>query len=134
MLSAAKVQRPRNYLSCCSWIFHLIYALSTPTTMLLQIFPYISLSHSTLSSLFLLFLYLLKCLPTYLFQPTDLSLPSYFHLLTYLYLPISTYLLISGYLCLSTYDYLPISNYVPMSTYLDQHNYYRLPTYLHQHT
>ena len=33
-LSAAEGQRPSNYLSCCSWIFRLIYALSTSTTVL----------------------------------------------------------------------------------------------------
>ena len=40
LLSAADGQRPRNYSSCCccSWIFHLIYALSTSTTMLPPIF------------------------------------------------------------------------------------------------
>ena len=38
LLSAAKGQRPRNYLSCCysCRISHLAYALSTPTTMLPQ--------------------------------------------------------------------------------------------------
>ena len=37
-MSAGEGQRPRNYLSCSSscWIFHLIYALSTSTTMLPQ--------------------------------------------------------------------------------------------------
>ena len=35
--------RPRNYLSCCcSWIFRLIYALSTPTTLLPLHFPPLS--------------------------------------------------------------------------------------------
>ena len=49
LLSAAEGQRPRNYSSCCCWIFHLIYALSTPTTVLPLIFPYVShpLSHSS---------------------------------------------------------------------------------------
>ena len=37
-LSAAEGQRPKNYLSCCCWIFRLIYALSTSTTMLPPIF------------------------------------------------------------------------------------------------
>ena len=37
-LSAAECQRPSNYSSCCSWIFCLIYALSTSTTMLPPIF------------------------------------------------------------------------------------------------
>ena len=37
-LSAAKGQRPSNYSSCCSWIFCLIYALSTSTTVLPPIF------------------------------------------------------------------------------------------------
>ena len=37
-LSAAEGQRPRNYSSCCSWIFRLIYALSTSTTVLPSIF------------------------------------------------------------------------------------------------
>ena len=37
LLSAAEGQRPRNYLSCCScWIFRLVYALSSPTTVLPQ--------------------------------------------------------------------------------------------------
>ena len=30
--------KPRNYLSCCSWIFHLMYALLPPTTVLPLIF------------------------------------------------------------------------------------------------
>ena len=37
ILPAVEGQRPRNYLSCyfcCCWIFHLIYALSTSTTVL----------------------------------------------------------------------------------------------------
>ena len=38
LLSAAEGQRLSNYSSCCSWIFHLIYALSTSTTMLPPIF------------------------------------------------------------------------------------------------
>ena len=29
-----KGKRPRNYLSSCPWIFHLIYTLSTSTTLL----------------------------------------------------------------------------------------------------
>ena len=37
-LSAAKGQRPSNYSSCCSWIFRLIYVLSTSTTVLPPIF------------------------------------------------------------------------------------------------
>ena len=38
-LSAAEGQRPSNYSSCrCSWIFRLIYALSTSTTVLPPIF------------------------------------------------------------------------------------------------
>ena len=38
-LSAAEGQRPGNYSSCCcSWIFRLIYALSTSTTVLPPIF------------------------------------------------------------------------------------------------
>ena len=49
----AKDQRPRNYLSCCSssscWIFCLIYALSTPSTIL----PLLSISPSSLSLSFL---------------------------------------------------------------------------------
>ena len=58
-LSAAE---DSNYSSCCCWIFHLIYALSTPTTVLPFIFPYVShplshssfpLSHSSLSLLLL---------------------------------------------------------------------------------
>ena len=47
LLSAAKGQRPRNYLSCsCCWIFHLIYALSTSTTVLPLIFLNILNYHS----------------------------------------------------------------------------------------
>ena len=36
LFSAADGRRPRNYLSCCCtcWIFRLVYALSTPTTVL----------------------------------------------------------------------------------------------------
>ena len=34
----AEGQRPSNYSSCCSWIFRLIYALSTSTTVLPPIF------------------------------------------------------------------------------------------------
>ena len=43
LLSAAECQRPSNYSSCCccSWIFRLIYALSTSTTVLPPIFLYI---------------------------------------------------------------------------------------------
>ena len=37
---AAEGQRPSNYSSCCSWIFCLIYALSTSTTVLPPIFKY----------------------------------------------------------------------------------------------
>ena len=37
-LSAAEGQRHSNYLSCCSWIFCLIYVLSTSTTVLPPIF------------------------------------------------------------------------------------------------
>ena len=54
LLSAAVGQRPRNYSSCCCWIFLLIYALSTSTTMLPPFFKYCKLSlylsiyHSTL--------------------------------------------------------------------------------------
>ena len=50
LLSAAEGQRPRNYSSCCccSWIFCLIYALSTSTTVLppifLSIYPSIHLA------------------------------------------------------------------------------------------
>ena len=43
LLSAAEGKRPRNYSSCCcSWIFHLIYALSSSTTVLPPIFLNIS--------------------------------------------------------------------------------------------
>ena len=38
LLSAAEGQRPRNYLSCCCWIFPLIYVLSTSTTVQAQNF------------------------------------------------------------------------------------------------
>ena len=48
---AAEGQIPRNYsscccccFSCCSWIFRLIYALSTSTTMLAPIFKYFKFS------------------------------------------------------------------------------------------
>ena len=55
-MSAAEGQRPRNYSSCCSWIFRLIYALSTSTTLLPQFFisfyPSIHIS-ITLHSIFL---------------------------------------------------------------------------------
>ena len=48
LLSTAKGQRPRNYSSCCyccsCWIFCLIYALSTSTTMLPPFFKYFKLS------------------------------------------------------------------------------------------
>ena len=38
LLSAAKGQRPRNYLSCC-WIVRLVNALSTHTTVLHHFLP-----------------------------------------------------------------------------------------------
>ena len=47
LLSAAEGQRPRNYSSCCcSWIFCLIYALSTSTTVLPPFFNILNLSSS----------------------------------------------------------------------------------------
>ena len=73
-----KGQRPRNYLSCCSWIYCLINALSTPTTLLLLHFPltltppspsqshsssYVSLYHNISLPLSNLFLCLITSLP-----------------------------------------------------------------------
>ena len=56
MLSAAEGQRPNYSSCCCCWIFRLIYALSTPTTVLppnffkyLKLSPYLSLKFITLS-------------------------------------------------------------------------------------
>ena len=77
-LSAAKGQRPKNYLiccCCCSWIFHLIYALLTPTTFLPLYFP-LFLYHSSLPSLSLL--------PPLSHSSLPLSLPIYTYLPTYL--------------------------------------------------
>ena len=45
-LSAAEGQRPRNYSSCCcSWIFRLVYALLTSTTVLPPFFKYFKSIH-----------------------------------------------------------------------------------------
>ena len=44
-LSAAEGQRPCNYSSCCSWIFRLVYALSTSTTVLPPFFKYFKFIH-----------------------------------------------------------------------------------------
>ena len=49
LLSAAKGQRPRNYSSCCCWIFCLIYALSNSTTVVPPIVLNILNYHSNLS-------------------------------------------------------------------------------------
>ena len=101
LLSAAEGQRSRNYLSCCCCIFCLIYALSTPTTVL----------HSHALSLRLIF-YL--PMSTYLHPPTYIHLPtsSYLHPPTYIHLPTSTYL------HPPTFIHLPTSTYVPTSIYL----------------
>ena len=46
LLSAAEGQRPSNYSSCCcSWIFRLVYALSTSTTVLPPFFKYFKSIH-----------------------------------------------------------------------------------------
>ena len=78
-LSGAEGQRPRNYLSChsssYSWIFCLIYALSTSTNLLPLHFSH-SLSH----------------LHTYLPLHTLLPMSTYQHIPAYVNIPSSTYL------------------------------------------
>ena len=112
-LSAAEGQRPRNYLSCCScyssWIFHLMYALSTSITLLPLHFS-LSLRHT---SLFL--------------TPPSPSLSTHLCLSTNVYLPVSTYLHQHTYLSISTH--LPI--YFNTPTYLYQHTYQCMSTYHH---
>ena len=137
-LSAAEGQRPRNYLSCCSWIFRLIYALSTSTSLTLPLF----LSSPSLSQ-FPVFTSLSLATPclsltTPCLSPSlshySLSLPMsiYLCLLTCIYLLTSTYLPI--YIKTPTYVNLPSSTYLPMSTYLLMSIYHltyiKIPTYL----
>ena len=163
-LSAAESQRPRNYLSCCcSWIFCLIYALSTSTTLTppsffslsllapLSLTPHslsLSLPPHTLSSLSLT--PLLLTAPPLSFSPPPLSHSSLSIHSSLTYSSLS----LSPYLCLFTYAFSPMfilpastfllmSIYLPTSTYLYQHTYHvylpldvNLPssTYLYQHT
>ena len=86
--------------------FRLVYALSTPSTMLPPIFVIFCITSIffIIISLFFINAYL----PTYLFQPTDLSLP------TYVYLALSITLSII---------LLYMSPYLPMVNYLHQHTY-----------
>ena len=107
--SAAEGQRPRNYLTCCSWIFRCIYALSTSTTLLPFHFSLLPppLSHS---------------LSTYLCLLTNVY-PTCMYLHTYVYLPTSIF-----YINKPTYGYLPMYINLPSPTYLHDN------TYLFQHT
>ena len=133
-LSAAEGQRPRNYLSCCSWIFRLIYALSTSTSLTLPLFlsspslsqfpVFTSLSRYSLSlshySLSLSLSLSLLPLPTYVYLP----MPSYLHLLTYINIP--TYIYQNTYLCQPTIINIP--------TYVNLPSYVYLPSYLYQNS
>ena len=149
---SAERLRPRNYLNCFSWIFHLIYGWSTSTTLLPIHFPPLSLtspspfSYSSLPlppSLYSLALTPASLtppshsLPIYLPMPTYLCL-SYLHLLTHLSQPTYLYLPMSFNLCVSTYHHLPTyqQTYLLMSIYKQIPTYVNLPssTYLHQHT
>ena len=90
-LSVAKGQRPRNYLCCCCcWIFHLIYALETSTTMVHPIFIIFENFTLIYHSIYLC-IYLSTCLPTpiYEYLPTSTYLPAYAYppSPTYLHLP-----------------------------------------------
>ena len=103
-LSAAESQRPRNYLSCCcSWIFCLIYALSTSTTLTppsffsLSLLAPLSLSHSSLSIslshssnslLPLSHSALSHCSPSLFLSSPSLSLLSFYSLLPLILLPL----------------------------------------------
>ena len=59
-----KSKDPRNYLSCCcSWIFCLVYALSTSTTLLPLILYYFFIVYIIIASSFVLFIFI-----THLFQ------------------------------------------------------------------
>ena len=59
-----KSKDPRNYLSCCcSWIFCLVYALSTSTTLLPLILYYFFIVYIIIASSFVLFIF-----NTHLFQ------------------------------------------------------------------
>ena len=120
-LSAAEGQRPRNYLSCCcSWIFCLIYALSTPTTLLPQNII-ISYNHSTLS----LFSIILSITPSiylslYLFKSIYLSLYQSLYLSITLSIIISIYhhiypsIIISVYLFINSHHHA-IPLFFPLS-------------------
>ena len=82
-LSPAEGQRPRNYLSCCcSLIFRLIYASSTPTTMLPPFFKIFLKYH---------FIYLSIYLSPYLSITIyhSINLPFYLSIYQYLCLSIT---------------------------------------------
>ena len=119
----AEGQRPRNYLSCCcSWIFRLIYALSTSTTLPplhfhLYLLP-LSPSLLSLTPPFLLPPYVYLTMPSYLCLPTIIYLPNFFYLPTNANLPSSTFLYQNSYLPMSTYQHIPIYVNLPSSTYL----------------
>ena len=104
-LSAAKGQRPKNYLSFCCWFSSCIFHLKNLCNLSLSL------------CIFIIFLSFCYCLSPYL----SISL-----LYMSTYLPMSIYLHQHTYLSISrhlpTYDYLP--TYVNLPT----------PTNLHQHT
>ena len=104
-LSAAKGQRPKNYLSFCCWFSSWIFHLKNLCNLSLSL------------CIFIIFLSFCYCLSPYL----SISL-----LYMSTYLPMSIYLHQHTYLSISrhlpTYDYLP--TYVNLPT----------PTNLHQHT
>ena len=67
LLSAAEGQRPRNYSSCCcSWIFRLVYALLTSTTVLPPFFKYFKSIHCCCCSWIFHLLYALSTSTTML--------------------------------------------------------------------
>ena len=91
-LSPAEGQRPRNYLSCCcSLIFRLIYASSTPTTMLPPFFKIFLKYHFIYLSIYLsitisIYNYLSIYLSTYPF----INISVYLSLFLYVNLSIDT--------------------------------------------
>ena len=89
-LSPAEGQRPRNYLSCCcSLIFRLIYASSTPTTMLPPFFKIFLKYHFIYLSI-----YLSPYLSITIYQSTFLPIHLSISLSIYHYFYMSIYQLI----------------------------------------
>ena len=133
LLSVGEYQRPRNYSRCCCcccfscWIFHLIYAISTPTTVLPPFFKFINFIISFYWFIFIIYLLFVKCLAVAVLvgffvwsMPYQLPPPCYpqficcfiFIISIYLffinvYLPTYVYQAVSTYLCLPTYLFEP---------------------------